>query len=125
MSGCPSRFLTTRAENSDLTGFVFVVPCQPKSGGKALEMPQLTIQRAEETLRQAVQKLDKRAQLLAVNENKDEDGYRVTLVKDGRTGSAAIKKDVIEAFLSGEAKGNELRKALGKAVSRLSIKYPR
>lgn len=88
-------------------------------------MPRLTIEQAEETLRQAVHRLDKRAQLLAVNENKGGDGYRVTLLKDGRTGSAVIDKDVIEAFLSGEAKGNELRKALGKAVSRLSIKYPR
>lgn len=86
-------------------------------------MQRLTIRSAEETLRKEVHKLDKRVQLIAVNETKKKDAYRVTLLKDGRTGSADIKKDIIREYLSGEAKGNELRRALGKAVSHLSIKY--
>ena len=86
-------------------------------------MPRLTVRSAEETLRKEVHKLDKRVQLIAVNQTKKKEAYRVTLLKDGRTGSADIKKDLIRDFLSGEAKGNELRKALGKAVSHLSIKY--
>ncbi len=86
-------------------------------------MPRLTIRSAEETLRKEVNKLDKRVQLIAVNQTKKKEAYRVTLLKDGRTGSADIKKDLIRDYLSGEAKGNELRKALGKAVSHLSIKY--
>ena len=86
-------------------------------------MPRLTMRVAEDTLRKEVQKLDKRVQLLAVNEAKKKDGYRVTLLKDGRTGSANIKKDLIREYLAGEGKGNELRRALGKAVSHLSIKY--
>jgi hypothetical protein len=86
-------------------------------------MPRLTIDLAEDTLRKAVHELDKRVQVIAVNQTKNKDEYRVTLLKDGRTGSASIKKDVIKDFLAGEAKGNELRKALGKAVSHLSIQY--
>ena len=86
-------------------------------------MPRLTMRVAEDTLRKEVQKLDKRVQLLAVNEAKKKEVYRVTLLKDGRTGSANIKKDLIREYLAGEGKGNELRRALGKAVSHLSIKY--
>ena len=86
-------------------------------------MHRLTIRSAEETLRKEVNKLDKRVQLIAVNQTKKKEAYRVTLLKDGRTGSADIKKDLIKEFLSGKAKGNELRRALGKAVSHLSIKY--
>ena len=86
-------------------------------------MPRLTVRSAEETLRKEVHKLDKRVQLIAVNETKKKDAYRVTLLKDGRTGSADIKKDLIKDYLSGEAKGNALRRALGKAVSHLSIQY--
>ncbi|MCK4727411.1 MAG: hypothetical protein KAT27_00665 [Desulfobacterales bacterium] len=85
-------------------------------------MPRLTINVAEETLRKEVHKLDKRVQLVAVNETKKKDAYRVTLLKDGRTGSANIKKDLIREYLAEESKGNELRRALGKAVSHLSIR---
>ena len=95
-----------------------------KRKGKELEkMPILTIKIAEETLRAEVQKLDKRVQLLAVNETKKKDAFRVTLLKGGRTGSASIKKDLVKEYLAEGSKGNELRKALGKAVSHLSIQY--
>jgi len=86
-------------------------------------MPRLTLPIAEDTVRQEVHKLDKRVQLLAVTEAKKKDVYRVTLLKDGKTGSASIKKDLIKEYLAEGGKGNELRKALGKAVSHLSIKY--
>jgi len=86
-------------------------------------MPRLTLAVAEETLRTVVQLLDKSVQLMAVNQTKKKDAYRVTLLKAGRTGSAKIKKDLIKEYLAGEGKGNELRKALGRAVSHLSIKY--
>jgi hypothetical protein len=86
-------------------------------------MPKLTKETVEKILLQVAQKLDKRVQILAVNETKDGDGYRVTVVKDGKTGTAAIRKDVIEAFVAGGEKTHELRKALGRAVSHLSIKY--
>ncbi|MCK4728053.1 MAG: hypothetical protein KAT27_03945 [Desulfobacterales bacterium] len=86
-------------------------------------MPRLTMRLVEETLQEEVHKLDKRVQLIAVNQTKEKDAYRVTLLRDGRSGNAAIKKDLIREYLAGEGKGNELRKALGKAVSHLSIRY--
>ncbi len=86
-------------------------------------MPKMTDNLVEETLRKEVHKLDKNVQVLGVKAGKKNEFYRVTLLKDGKSGSADLKKEVIEQYLSQEGKGNKLRKALGKAVSHLSIKY--
>jgi hypothetical protein len=86
-------------------------------------MPKMTDNLVEETLRKEVHKLDKNVQVLGVKADKKNEVYRVTLLKDGKSGSADLKKEVIEQYLSQEGKGNKLRKALGKAVSHLSIKY--
>ena len=86
-------------------------------------MPRLTLKLAEETLRAEVQRLDKRVQVIGVVQGKKKDAYRVTLSKDGRTGSADLKKEAIKQYLSQEGKGGALRRALGKAVSHLSIAY--
>jgi hypothetical protein len=95
-----------------------------RSEGKGLEkVPRLTLKMAEEALQKEVHKLDKRVQLLAVNETKKKDAFRVTLLKDGKTGSASIRKELVREYLARGSQGNELRKALGKAVSRLSINY--
>ena len=88
-------------------------------------MPKMTMKLVEETLRKVVQKLDKRVQVLGVKEDKKKNTYRVTLIKEGRSGSADLKKDVIKQHLSQEGKDKELRKALGKAVSHLSIRRGR
>jgi len=85
--------------------------------------PKITIKLVEETLRQEVQKLDKRVQVLGVQQVKKKTAYRVTLLKDGKSSSADLKREVIEEYLSQEGKNKELRKALGKAVSHLSISY--
>ena len=58
-------------------------------------MPRMTVKLVEETLRKEVQKLDKRVQVLGVKQGKKKDAYRVTLLKDGRSGSAELKKAVI------------------------------
>jgi CRISPR/Cas system-associated protein Csm6 len=88
-------------------------------------MPKMTMKLVEETLRKVVQKLDKRVQVLGIKEDKKKNTYRVTLIKEGRSGSADLKKDVIKQYLSQEGREKELRKALGKAVSHLSIKHGR
>ena len=85
--------------------------------------PKITIKLVEEMLRQEVQKLDKRVQVLGVQQVKKKKVYRVTLLKDGKSGSADLKREVIEQYLSQEGKDKELRRALGKAVSHLSISY--
>ena len=88
-------------------------------------MPEITIKLIEETLRKEVQKIDKSVQVVAVEQSKKKDFYRVTLLKDRNSGRAELKKDVIKQYLSQEGKGKELRRALGKAVSHLSIRYKR
>jgi hypothetical protein len=88
-------------------------------------MPEMTVELIEETLRKEVRKIDKSVQVVAVEPSKKENFYRVTLLKDRKFGSAELKKDVIEQYLAQEGKGKGLRRALGKAVSHLSIKYKR
>ena len=88
-------------------------------------MPEMTVQLIEETLRKEVQKIDKSVQVVAVEQSKKKNFYRATLLKDGKSGSAELKKDVIKQYLSQEGRGKELRRALGKAVSHLSIRYKR
>ena len=88
-------------------------------------MTEMTVKLIEETLRKAVQKIDKSVQVVAVEQSKKKNYYRATLLKDGKSSSAELKKDVIKQYLSQEGRGKELRKALGKAVSHLSIKYKR
>ena len=88
-------------------------------------MPKLTVELIEEALRKEVQKIDKSVQVLAVEPGKKKNFYRVTLLKDGKSGNADLEKKVIEQYLSQKGKGKKLRQALGKAVSHLSIRYGR
>ena len=88
-------------------------------------MPEMTVKLIEETLRKEVQKIDKSVQVVAVEQSKKKDCYRVTLLKDRKSSNAELKKDLIKQHLSQEGKGKELRRALGKAVSHLSIRYKR
>ena len=88
-------------------------------------MPEMTLELIEETLRKEVQKIDKSVQVVAVEQSKKKGFYRVTLVKDRKSGSAELEKDVLEQHLAQEGRGQKLRRALGKAVSHLSIRYQR
>ena len=88
-------------------------------------MPKITLKIIEEALRKEVQKIDKSVQVVAVEEGKKKDFYRVTLAKDRKSGSAELKKDILEQYLAQKGKSQKLRKALGKAVSHLSIRYQR
>ncbi len=88
-------------------------------------MPEITVELIEETLRKEVRKIDKSVKVAAVEQSKKTDFYRVTLIKEGKSGSAEMKKDVIEQYLDQGGKGKALSRALGKAVSHLSISYKR
>ena len=88
-------------------------------------MPEITPELIEETLRNEVRKIDKTVQVVAVEQSKKKDFYRVTLLKDGKSGSAELKKDLIKQYLARGSKGKALSRALGKAVSHLSISYKR
>lgn len=86
-------------------------------------MPKLTDELVEETIRKEVRNLDKSVQVVGVKPDKKKKVFRVILLKDGRSGSADLKEDVIQQYLSEEGRGKKLKKALGKAVSHLSIHY--
>ena len=88
-------------------------------------MAKLTVEVIEEALRKEVQKLDKRVLVVAVEPGKKKNFYRVTLSKDGKMDSADLEKEILEKFLAHEGGSKKLRKALGKAVSHLSINYGR
>ena len=88
-------------------------------------MTEKTINMIEEALRKEVQKIDKSVQVVAVEQGKKKNLYRVTLLKEGKSGSADLQKDLIEQYLAQKSKGRQLRKALAKAVSHLSIRYGR
>jgi len=88
-------------------------------------MPKMTVELIEETLRKEVRKIDKSVKVVAVEQSKKTDFYRVTLIKEGKSGSAELKKEVIEQYLAQGGKGKALSRALGKAVSHLSISYKR
>ena len=86
-------------------------------------MPEMTVEQIEEMLRKEVQKIDKSVLVVAVEQSKKKNFYRVTLLKDRKSGSAELKKDLIKQYISQGGKVKGLRKALGKAVSHLSIRY--
>jgi len=88
-------------------------------------MTENKINRIEEALRNEVQKIDKSVQVVAVEPGKKKNLYRVTLLKEGKSASADLQKDLIEQHLSQKGTGRQLRKALAKAVSHLSIRYDR
>ena len=86
-------------------------------------MAKIIVEQVEAALQKEVQKLDKRVRVTGVELNKKKDVYRVTLLKDGKSTSADLQTAVIEQYLSQEGKNKGLKKALGKAVSHLSIRY--
>jgi len=88
-------------------------------------MPKINVEQVEEALQKEVQRLDKRVQVTGVEPGKKKDVYRVTLLKDGKSTSVDLQKEIIEQYLSREGKNKGLKKALGKAVSHLSISYTR
>ena len=53
----------------------------------------MTLELIEETLQNEVRKIDKSVQVVAVEQSKKKDFYRATLLKDGKSGSAELKKD--------------------------------
>ncbi|MDX1708942.1 MAG: hypothetical protein R3274_10105 [Desulfobacterales bacterium] len=88
-------------------------------------MADTTFEHIEEALRKTVRQIDKSVQVAAVEQSKKKTFYRVILLRDGKSGSAELKKDAVRQYLERGAKGRELKRALGKAVSHLSIRYRR
>lgn len=86
-------------------------------------MPKMTVEQIEAALSREVRKIDQSVLVAAVEQSKKKDFYRVTLLKDRKSSSAELKKEVVEKCVSQKGEVKELKKALGKAVSHLSIRY--
>lgn len=72
-----------------------------------------------EEVKKVVAALDKGARLDAVVEEQDE--FRVILSKGNHSDGVNLSKELLEDFLVRGKRGHELRKALGKLVSKLTL----
>ena len=106
------------------SGLLYMILSEMKNR-KDSKMTEKTINKIEEVLRKEVQKIDQSVQVVAVEQGKKKNSYRVTLLKEGKSASADLQKDLIEQHLAQKGQGRQLRKALAKAVSHLSIRYGR
>ena len=72
-----------------------------------------------EEVKKMVAALDKEARLEAVVEEEEE--FRVTLSRGNHSDGVTLSKELVEDFLLRGKRGHELKKALGKAVSKLTL----
>jgi hypothetical protein len=79
----------------------------------------MDLEKIEEAMRKVVESLDKGTRLEAVL--KEDDQYRVILSKGVHSDRAVLSKDLAEDFLERGRKGQELKRALGKVISKLSL----
>jgi hypothetical protein len=79
----------------------------------------MDLEKIEEEMRKIVGSLDKGTRLEAVI--KEEDEYRVTLSKGIHSDRAALSVGLLEDFLERGKRGQEVKKAIGKVISKLTL----
>ena len=87
-------------------------------------MTEITINVIEAALSKEVQKIDKSVQVVAVEPGKKRNVYRVTLLKEGKSASADLQKDLIdkESMVSDiSLKSHELEDQI-RHLKQLSVK---
>jgi len=75
--------------------------------------------KVEEAMKKVVESLDRGIRLEAVLEDKDE--YRVILSKGNHSDRANLSRQLLGDFLEGGKGGQEVRKAIGKVISKLNL----
>jgi hypothetical protein len=80
---------------------------------------EMDLDKIEEAMKKMVGSLDKGARLEAVVEEKDE--FRVILSKGSHSDRATITRELLEDFLERGKGGHEVRKAIGKVISKLNL----
>ena len=80
---------------------------------------EMDLEKVEEAMKKMVESLDKGARLEAVVEEKDE--FRVILSKGIHSDRATLSRELAEDFLERGKRGHEVRKALGKVISKLTL----
>jgi hypothetical protein len=79
----------------------------------------MDLDKIEEAMRKMVESLDRGARLEAVVEDPDE--FRVILSKGTHSDRAALSRELLEDFLERGKRGHEVRKAIGKVISKLNL----
>jgi len=79
----------------------------------------MDLEKIEEAMKKMVESLDKAAHLEAVLEDKDE--FRVILSKGTHSDRATLSREVLEDFLERGKGGHEVKKAIGKVISKLNL----
>jgi ribosome-associated translation inhibitor RaiA len=79
----------------------------------------MDLEKIEEAMKKTVESLDKAARLEAVLEDKDE--FRVILSKGTHSDRATLSREVLEDFLERGKGGHEVKKAIGKVISKLNL----
>jgi hypothetical protein len=79
----------------------------------------MDLEKIEEAMKKIVESLDKAARLETVLEDKDE--FRVILSKGTHSDRATLSREVLEDFLERGKGGHEVKKAIGKVISKLNL----
>jgi len=79
----------------------------------------MELQKIEEEIKKMVGSLDKGTRMEAVI--KEEDEYRVILSKGTHSDRAALSLDLLEDFIEKGKRGHEVKKAIGKVISKLNL----
>jgi hypothetical protein len=79
----------------------------------------MDLDKIEEAVKKMVESLDKGTRLEAVVEEPDE--FRVILSKGTHSDRAALSRELLEDFLERGKGGHEVRKAIGKVISKLNL----
>ena len=85
----------------------------------ASKVSDMDLEKIEEAMKKMVESLDKGTRLEAVVEDPDE--FRVILSKGTYSDRATLSRELLEDFLERGKRGHEVRKALGKVVSKLTL----
>jgi len=80
---------------------------------------EMDLDKIEEAMKKMVGSLDKGTRLEAVLEDKDE--FRVILSKGTHSDRATLSRELLEDFLEGGRGGHEMKKAIGKVISKLNL----
>lgn len=79
----------------------------------------MDLDKIEEAMKKMVASLDKGTRLEAVVEGKDE--FRVILSKGNHSDRATLSRELLEGFLESGKGGHEVKKVIGKVVSKLNL----
>ena len=80
---------------------------------------EMDLDKIEEAMKKMVGSMDKGTRLEAVLDDKD--GFRVILSKGTHSDRATLSRELLEDFLEGGKGGHEVKKAIGKVISKLTL----